>query len=99
MDEPVGKAFRRMKSAENRKSSDVWQPRKIRPVMMREETVRRLKFKRDVCCIGGLTEGMSFALTEKDRVDFSNKIGKMKEQKSWENNRFRKERGYVRTGA
>ena len=78
-DEPLGKAYRRRKNAEKRNCSEEWKPRRIKETVMREETIRRLRFKKDVCCVGGLSNGMSFSLTEKDALDYENKIGQMKD--------------------
>ena len=80
MDEPLGKAYHRRKNAEKRNASEEWKPRRIKETVMREETIRRLRFKKDVCCVGGLSSGMSFSLTEKDALDYENKIGQMKDQ-------------------
>lgn len=83
MDEPLGKAYCRRKEAEKRNASEEWKPRKIKEVVMHEETIRRLRFKKDVCCVGGLSKGMSFSLNEKDAKDYENKIGQMKEQSNF----------------
>lgn len=83
LDEPLGKAFCRRKDAEKRNASEEWKPRKIRETVMREETIRRLRFKKDVCCVAGLSKGMSFSLNEKDAQDYENKIGLMKEQNNF----------------